>query len=234
MNPTVLGVSFPFARVSPDTPGGAEQVLLTLDSELSARGWGSVVVAPEGSRVEGTLVPTPYVWGRIDAQVRSYMHELYRKSIGFAVKHWKIDLVHMHGLDFFEYMPRDGVPALVTLHLPVSWYPEEALLTSRPLTFFNCVSRSQERTCPEGINLAGVITNGVPVERFSTGITRRNYALAMGRICPEKGFHHAIDAARMARVPIVIAGAVFRYEEHEEYFRKEISPRVDGRSCVFA
>lgn len=108
MKPVVLGVSFPFARVRPDTPGGAEQVLLALDRSLMAGGWGSVVVAPEGSEVEGMLVSTPVARGRIDGRVRSCMHEIYRRTIGFAFRHWKIDIVHMHGHDFHEYLPGEG------------------------------------------------------------------------------------------------------------------------------
>jgi len=235
VKPVVLGVSFPFAQVRPDTPGGAEQVMLSLDSALVSRGWGSVVIAPEGSKVAGTLVPAPFVGGRIDGQVRSYIHGLYRKAIGFAIRHWKIDLVHMHGLDFHEYMPGEGVPLLVTLHLPLKWYPEQALRTGRPLTFFNCVSATQRDGAPGWLDVIGTVRNGVPVESLGTAaVRRRNYALSLGRICPEKGFHVALDAARMAGVPFVLAGTVFPYPEHEEYFSEKIAPGVGVKGFWFA
>lgn len=226
MKPVVLGVSFPFAQVRPDTPGGAEQILMALDGALVSAGWGSVVIAPEGSKVDGTLIPAPLVKGRIDGQVRSYIHGLYRKAVDFALRHWKIDIVHMHGLDFHEYMPGSGVPLLVTLHLPIKWYPEAALRTERPLTFFNCVSESQMSGAPEWLGAMGAVRNGVPVERLRPGVRRRGYALSLGRICPEKGFHIAIEAAKKAGVPFVLAGSVFPYREHEEYFEKEIAPRA--------
>jgi glycosyltransferase involved in cell wall biosynthesis len=53
--------------------------------------------------------------------------------------------------------------------------------------------------------------------------------VALGRICPEKGFHLALDAARRARVPLLLAGSVFPYPEHRRYFEEEIRPRLDGQ-----
>jgi glycosyltransferase involved in cell wall biosynthesis len=51
----------------------------------------------------------------------------------------------------------------------------------------------------------------------------------MGRLCPEKGFDRAIDAARRARVPLLIAGRVFPYPAHQRYFEAAIAPRLDRR-----
>jgi glycosyltransferase involved in cell wall biosynthesis len=49
----------------------------------------------------------------------------------------------------------------------------------------------------------------------------------MGRVCPEKNFEAAVDAAKRAGVRLVIAGEVFAYEEHERYFRDVLLPRLD-------
>jgi glycosyltransferase involved in cell wall biosynthesis len=51
----------------------------------------------------------------------------------------------------------------------------------------------------------------------------------MGRICPEKGFHFAIDAAERAGVKLVLAGSVFEYAEHRKYFDSMIAPRLNER-----
>ncbi len=235
MSLSILSVSYPFAQVRPDSAGGAEQVLLSVDAALVRSGWQSIVIAPEGSKVEGTLEPIPLVKGRIDNEARSFMHGLCRKAIGFALKYWKVDAVHMHGLDFPDYLPDVGPPVLVTLHLPVDWYPGAALAANRPLTFFNCVSASQMGTCPQGMEVLSTVPNGVDIERFRPRLSRRRgYALSIGRICPEKGFHLAMDAARLSRVRFVLAGTVFPYEAHEEYFASEITPRIDNHWCWFA
>jgi glycosyltransferase involved in cell wall biosynthesis len=51
--------------------------------------------------------------------------------------------------------------------------------------------------------------------------------LVLGRVCPEKGFHFAIDASVRAGVPLLIAGQVFAWAEHQRYFDSEIVPRLD-------
>jgi glycosyltransferase involved in cell wall biosynthesis len=49
----------------------------------------------------------------------------------------------------------------------------------------------------------------------------------LGRICPEKGFHIGLDAARRAGVGLLLGGQVYPYEAHERHFRDEILPRLD-------
>ena len=51
----------------------------------------------------------------------------------------------------------------------------------------------------------------------------------LGRVCPEKGLHLALDAARNAGMSLLIAGEMFPYAEHERYFAEEILPRLDNR-----
>src|ERR1051325_5195932 len=52
---TVLSIGYPLAPVAENTAGGAEQILALLDEQLVAAGHRSLVIAPEGSRVRGTL-----------------------------------------------------------------------------------------------------------------------------------------------------------------------------------
>ncbi len=56
---------------------------------------------------------------------------------------------------------------------------------------------------------------------------------ALGRICPEKGFHIALDAAARAHVPLLVAGEVYPYEAHQRYFREEFLPRLNGSQSRF-
>jgi glycosyltransferase involved in cell wall biosynthesis len=57
--------------------------------------------------------------------------------------------------------------------------------------------------------------------------------VALGRICPEKGFHLALDAAIEAGTPLLLAGEIFRYQAHERYFWEEIQPRLNGSTRRF-
>jgi hypothetical protein len=220
MKLTVLSVAYPFAPVRPATSGGAEQVLYMIDSGLIRRGHESIVLAAADSSPAGKLIRGPVVKGMIDDNKQQMVRQQYRQLIHNTLKKSHVDIIHMHGLDFETYLPDEGPPVLVTLHLPLDWYSPDALRTKRPFTFLQCVSASQMNTSPPGVRLLPSIENGVPVETFRTGISKKKFVFALGRICPEKGFHIALDAARLADIPMLLAGEVFRYEAHERYFRE--------------
>jgi glycosyltransferase involved in cell wall biosynthesis len=159
-------------------------------------------------------------------------HERLRRAIREALDRWDVDVVHMHGIDFAAYLPPPGVPVLATLHLPVDWYPAGALYPSRPHTWLNCVSRAQHANCRANPKLLPPIENGIDLGAFTRSFRKRDFALMLTRICPEKGIHIAIEAAKRADVPLLIAGEVFPYPEHRRYFVEVIAPRLD-RGCRF-
>ena len=229
MTLTVLSVAYPFAPVSPDACGGAEQVAWALDAALVRAGHRSIVVAQEGSRVAGTLVPVPAVEGEITHEVWFRIHAATRAAIARTLQRWPVDVVHMHGIDYHAYLPAIGVPVLATLHLPPSWYPPEVFRPARPDTWLNPVSAAQRRDCPASNALLDAIPNGVDLSRMGCRVRKRGWAMALGRICPEKGFHHAIEAAKAADTPLILAGCVYPYPDHQRYHAEQIVPRLDGR-----
>ena len=230
---SVVSVAYPLVPVSPDTAGGAEQIVSILDRQIVEAGHKSVVIACEGSRVRGRLVATPAWSGEIDATVRAWAAREHRRVIAQTVRESEIDVVHLHGMDFHEYLPEylpdTRVPCLATLHLPPEWYPVSIFAEARQDLLYNCVSSSQRRRCPNSQVPIATIHDGVDMESFRAPIKKKNYAVALGRICPEKGFHRAIGAAERAGVPLILAGQVFRYQAHQDYFRREIAPRLNGR-----
>jgi glycosyltransferase involved in cell wall biosynthesis len=225
---TILSVSYSLAPVGPDVAGGAEQILTQLDQALVAAGHTSIVIAQEGSRTAGTLIAVPALIDGLDgARQRAWANQ--RRAIASALRRWPVDLVHLHGQDFYAYLPPLGVPALVTLHVPFAWYQPGVFSTRRPDTWLNCVSRTQHEAWPKTTNLLPPIENGVPIEALTARHAKRRFALFLGRICPEKGIHLAIDAAKRADVALLIAGSLYDYEAHRRYFEDEIRPRLDAR-----
>jgi glycosyltransferase involved in cell wall biosynthesis len=141
-----------------------------------------------------------------------------------------VDLVHMHGIDFKEYLPPAGAaPVLVTLHLPPSWYRPEMFNAARHDVHLHCVSRSQHRACPASARLLPEIENGVPVRALDCRCRKSRVAVSLGRICPEKNVHVALEAGHRAGVAVFLAGQVFPYEAHERYFREQVAPRLDRK-----
>jgi glycosyltransferase involved in cell wall biosynthesis len=229
---TVLSVAYPLAAVREDTAGGAEQVLAMLDRALIAAGHQSIVVATEGSRVSGTLLATPQADGALDSRAQWKAHAAHRNAIERALRRWPVDLIHFHGQDFAAYRPARSLPSVVTLHVPRSWYGAE-LPAQPPDTHYVCVSEAQRRTWPAEFRISAVIENGVDADAIETRVSKRGFALWLGRVSPEKGTALALEAACLAGIPLLVAGEVYGYEAHERYFRHEVAPRLDGRSRRF-
>jgi glycosyltransferase involved in cell wall biosynthesis len=227
-------VAYSLAAVGVDTAGGAEQVLSRIDAATMRAGARSIVVACEGSQVSGALIETPLASGRLDDAARRRAQAASRNAVQQALARYPVDIVHMHGLDFLECLPPPGVPVLATLHLPPEWYAPSIFAIARPDTYLNCVSASQETACPPAARPIPIVRNGVDVDTLAaSGHARRAFALVLGRICPEKGTHLAIEAAATAGVPLVVAGEVFGYPEHRAYFEEEIAPHLRG-GCRYA
>jgi glycosyltransferase involved in cell wall biosynthesis len=218
---TVVQVAYPVAPVGPDAVGGAEQVLSVLDDALVEAGHRSIVVAPEGSVVRGELVALPSPVGPLERAL-PVVQEHVRRVLTRLLKGVRPDLVHLHGVDWPAYVPEGGPPVLVTLHLPPSFYPAEAL--QRLGVHFNCVSESQ-RVATGRADLR-VVPNGVRLGSYWPP-TKRDYVACMGRLCPEKGYDLAIDAAKRAGVGLRLAGQLFRYRWHEAWFENQVRPRLD-------
>jgi glycosyltransferase involved in cell wall biosynthesis len=200
-----------------------------LDRALVEAGHESIVIAADGSSVRGALVASPKARGEIDESERRWARKLHKRLIEDTLAAYPIDMIHMHSLDFHEYLPRTTLPILATLHLPPDWYPPSVFRSQRENLYLNCVSTSQHRACPRSARLLAPVPNGIDVARLNCRPGKRNYALAMGRICPEKGFHFALDAAKKVGCEMILAGEVMPYAAHQEYFDQEIVPRLDEK-----
>jgi glycosyltransferase involved in cell wall biosynthesis len=226
MTLTILQVAFPFAPVGPDAVGGAEQVLSLIERNLPRFGHRAMVAACAGSRTGSPLVETPLPAGPITEAVQDRVHAAHSGSIAAALRQHPVDLIHMHGVDFHHYLPPRGAPVLVTLHLPPGWYPPEIFRLQRPDTWLHAVSLSQHRACPPCPTLLPPVENGVPIEALRLPLSRRRFALVLGRICPEKNQHVALEAGSHAGLPVLLGGQVFPYEAHEAYWRDCVAPRL--------
>jgi glycosyltransferase involved in cell wall biosynthesis len=227
MRLTVLSVAFPFAPVGPDAVGGAEQILSAIDRGLVRAGHRSVVVACEGSQTAGFLFATKVFNGLITSEIGQCTTQRHQHNIDIALRSFDVDLIHFHGIDFSCYRFAPGIPVLATLHLPLSWYPRQIWTQNDCNVHLYCVSESQRRACPVEDPSIPVIPNGVEITP-SARHSKRNFALALGRICPEKNLHVALDAGTLAKVPVLLGGQVFPYADHLRYFREKIAPRLQG------
>lgn len=228
---TVLTVAYPFVPIGPDAVGGTEQIATAMDRAVTAAGHRSLVVACAGSHVTGTLFAVPPCPPCLTPESIAAQQARMRDAVAAALAAAPVDLVHMHGIDFADYLAPPGPPLLATYHLPVGWYPSHALTLDRDRSWTQCVSASQERDLWPHPQLLPHIPNGIPLDAFARPARRDGYALMLARICVEKGVHDALDAAEMAGVPLVIAGEISAHQAHKDYFADQVAPRLGTRAC---
>jgi len=222
---TILSVAYPLIPVGPDASGGAEQILFLVERAIAAAGHDSIVIAAAGSQVSGTLIPTPLMKGEITDDVRRQAQQIHQRCIEQSLDEQSIDLIHFHGLDFYSYQPASAVPKLATLHLPLAWYPDS--IFSRHDIALNCVSDSQARTAPDSSPLS-VILNGIDLDCYNKPRGTKEFLLWFGRICPEKGTHIALEIAHRLNLPMVVAGPVHPFRDHQVYFSSRVEPLLDS------
>src|SRR4051794_20654184 len=224
---TVLNVAYPFSPVGADAVGGSEQILSLIDCALVNAGHVSLVSACEGSQAAGRLFPFPFPIIEREAlgpPERTWYTAQLQAAIDRALLLHRVDLIHMHGLDFYAYhLPSSG-PVLVTLHMPIAWYGTERLKRLQSRVQLCCVSASQRRSCPPEFGDVPVVENGVALPPWPPQQPKEDFALVMGRICPEKNVHAALEAAAHAGTRVLIGGRVFPYREHQAYFEEKLGP----------
>ena len=234
MSARILYVSYPLLTVSQDSAGGAEQVLWALEREMARRGAETVVAASAGSSVSGELFSTGAPCAKLDDfERRNREHQ--DRVIAFvrqrALEGRSFDLVHDMSGSFWTRAAEVELPVLATLHLPPSFYPPESSLNVAANVSFNCVSNSQASSFADLDNQLGVVPNGIALDRFvQAGYAKTSSARAellwLGRICEEKAPHLALDIAERAGFPITLAGQVYPFSYHQQYFDRTVAPRL--------
>lgn len=224
----MLSIAYPFAQVGPNLVGGAEQILWDLDQALVGAGHRSLVVACEGSEPAGKLFPVPLPKRKVLEEAdRELCRERFHAAVDRALETEGVSVIHAHCIDLYDYEFPGNIPLLITLHLPIAWYPRETFEKYRGRAHFCYVSESQRRDGIDVLGDAPLIGNGVDVQPLDGNSKKENFALVMGRICPEKNAHSALQAGTKARTRVIIGGQVFPYRAHQEYFEEKIEPEIE-------
>lgn len=96
-------------------------------------------------------------------------------------------------------------------------------------------ARQQELKKGFPLNIVAVIYHGIPVKNVTPqAIHPGNFFVWLGRMVPEKGAHLAIEAAKKAGVPLVLAGIVDQHVPQAlRYFHEQIEPQIDGQQIKY-
>lgn len=220
--------------------GGLESMTWHLARELVRRGHEVAVFAAPGSDpalgvVELQVDALPEHPGRHDVGAPPYVevaeHHAYLALMLELSGHGgrRFDVLHNNSLHYLPVAMAKSLPMpmLTTLHTPPLWWLESAVRLDGGASSFAAVSRFTAASW-SSIADSTCVPNGVDVAGWPAG-PGGGSAVWSGRIVAEKAPHDAVAAARLAGVPIVLAGPILDIA----YFRAEVEPLL-GSEATYA
>jgi glycosyltransferase involved in cell wall biosynthesis len=241
----IAQIAPPWIAIPPKQYGGSENVIYHLVEEQVAQGHDVTLIAPGDAKTSAKLVSF-YPKSLLKSGVPWTMHlkAFYhlQKAVDY-IKEQRFDIVHTHlssssDMYLFPLTAHLGTPHVTTLHsvFPFdrdarsnrtgdadSFYMEWA-----PFLPMVAISESARQNVPYPLNFVGVVHHGLYLQDFQPVKRRRGENFVwLGRFMPEKGAHLAIEAAKQAQVPLVLAGVIDRHSKISmDYFEQVIKPQI--------
>jgi glycosyltransferase involved in cell wall biosynthesis len=223
--------------VDPELPvpplhyGGIERIVSMLIDEYSAEGHEIALFAHGNSTSKATLFAYSGTNSRskIDTikNINCISREVYKG---------KFDILHSFSrLAYLSLVLPLRLPKIMSYQrrpTPSQIRRAEQLSHKGSLIFTGCSDFITRQVVP--FAKAFTVYNGFPTEtyhNYSTQVSDDAPLVFLGRIEPVKGTHHAIDIAKKANKPLVIAGNI--PPKHQSYFDEMILPAIDGRNVIY-
>jgi glycosyltransferase involved in cell wall biosynthesis len=206
-------------RTPPQGYGPWEQVASTLTEGLVALGHDVTLFATADSITSAHLVawaPTGYEEDTtVDAKVYEGLHiaAAFERAGEFDVMSNQFDFLP---LTYSRLVP---TPVVTTIH----GFSSEAILpvyrAYDDVARYVAISQADRRA---DLTYEATIHHGIELTDFTFRPSPGAYLLFLGRIHPDKGAHRAIEVARRAGLPLVLAGII----QDQAYFHDLIEPRL--------
>ena len=213
-------------RVPPRHYGPWEQFVSLLTEGLVARGVDVTLFATGDSETTSRLSSTlASPWSEdpgVDPKVAECLHisAVFERAAEF-------DLIH-NSFDFLPltYSGLVSTPVLTTIHGFSS--PQIIPVYEKYNARGAYVAISDADRNPR-LDYLATIHHGIDTDAFALHPFPGGYLLFFGRIHRDKGAAEAIDVARRAGLPLVIAGII----QDQHYFDEEVAPHIDDRRVRF-
>ncbi len=143
----------------------------------------------------------------------------------------RFDVIHNNSLHYLPVSMAETVatPMLTTLHTPPFCWLESGIRLGRSgAGRFAAVSAATARMWGHVVTSDHIVPNGIDLTHFPyrSRPDPDAYLVWYGRIVPEKGLELAMDAARLAGLPLRIAGPV----SDPDYYERSIAPRLGANA----
>jgi glycosyltransferase involved in cell wall biosynthesis len=223
----VAMVAPPWFEVPPASYGGIETMIGDLVGQLMSRGH-EVILLGAGRDLTPATQFVPIFEEAPSSRLGEPLPEIvYAAAVSRVLASLEVDLVHDHSLAGPLLAPGRDRPTVVTMHGPVDAEHGDIMAALGDNVQVVAISDAQRKDRGD-INWVGTVHNAVDVEQYPFAPEKDDVVLWMGRFTADKGPELAIDAARAAGAPIVLAGKCSEPAE-QEFFDAEIAPRLgDG------
>lgn len=157
---------------------------------------------------------------------KHYLHLLvskcYQRADQFDIIHSHFNLLSSFYSDLIE------TPTVQSIHSPIESNLMPVIKKFKKNRYIS-FSLAQRKSMPD-MNWIGNIYHGVDIKKFAFNPAPQDYFLYLGRITKEKGVHYAIEAAKAAGVPLIMAG---RSYPAEGYWHDKIEKQIDGKKIQY-
>ena len=144
------------------------------------------------------------------------------------------DLIHVHAKGRIPELAEAGLFNKVIAH-----EHDDSLLTSGQYAHYKypviAISENQAQSFRDdyNANIVGVAYHGLDSFTIAPTTESAGYLASIGRLLEEKGPHRAIDIARRAGKPLIIAGTTNDNTEMERYCEEKLMPHVTVHDETF-
>jgi glycosyltransferase involved in cell wall biosynthesis len=224
-------VAPPWFEVPPPAYGGVEAVVADLVDDLAARGH-EITLIGAGQHLTGahrfiSLWPEPPSLRLGDP----FPEVVHAALVAEVLDDLDVDVVHDHTLAGPLLGRGRQVPTVITVHGPVIGEEGQYYRALGETVRMVAISEAQRAHAP-GLPWAATVHNAIRPSTFPFRTDKEDFVLFLGRMHPNKGPHLAIDAARAAGLPIVLAGKCSEPLELA-YLEQEIKPRLGKDTELF-
>jgi glycosyltransferase involved in cell wall biosynthesis len=224
-------VAPPYFDVPPRAYGGIETVVADLVDALVARGHLVTLIGAGRHATRAQRFIRTYDVGAADRLGEPMPEIVHAAKVATILDTFDVDVIHDHTMAG-PLMARGRLtPTVVTAHGPVHGDSGDYYRALGDTVQLVAISDAQRSSAPDLLWVARV-HNAIRAETFPFRAEKEGYALFLGRFHPEKSPHLAIDAARAAGLPIVLAGKCSEPIERA-YFTREIEPRIGKDVTIF-
>ncbi|MHB8490927.1 MAG: glycosyltransferase family 4 protein [Solirubrobacteraceae bacterium] len=222
----------PWISVPPPGYGGVESVVSALTEALVRLGHEVTLLCAPGSHSDARIV------NLLDQahpdEIERSLYEADHVARAFAVINLdgRFDVVHDHcGFTALAMADRIDTPVVHTLHGQFTASTASFYAHHGHKATLVAISRAQLASAPPGMRAITAIPNPIDLSRWPLQEGKGDYLLWIGRMTAVKGPHRAIAAARIAGVPLILAGVI--QPGQRAFFDSEVRPHIDGDRVRF-